>query len=97
MAIDKTLRPHEKLSRNKKPVLVCILDGWGENVAKDKYNAIHSADTPVTGDTCLHLTSVESYSAAHYRRDFSTRAMSLACSSATCECTETFQGCRVMC
>ena len=60
MAIDKTLKPHEKLSRNKKPVLVCILDGWGENVAKDKYNAIHSAETPVTGeymaprDICIH-------------------------------------------
>jgi len=49
MAIDKALKPHDNLSRNKKPVLVCILDGWGENVAKDKYNAIHSAETPVTG------------------------------------------------
>lgn len=62
MAIDKALKPHEKLSRNKKPVLVCILDGWGENVAKDKYNAIHSAETPVTGrnmsacDTLMHLS-----------------------------------------
>ena len=60
MAIDKTLKPHDKLSRNKKPVLVCILDGWGENVAKDKYNAIHSAETPVTGqytsppDSCIY-------------------------------------------
>ena len=49
MAIDKSLKPHDKISRNKKPVLVCILDGWGENVAKDKFNAIHSAETPVTG------------------------------------------------
>jgi hypothetical protein len=49
MAVDKTLKRHAKITRNKQPVLVCILDGWGENVAKDKYNAIHSAKTPVTG------------------------------------------------
>lgn len=49
MAIDKGLKPHDKIERSKQPVLVCILDGWGENVAKDKYNAIHSAETPVTG------------------------------------------------
>ena len=49
MAIDKALKPHDKISRNKKPVLVCILDGWGENIAKDRFNAIHSAKTPVTG------------------------------------------------
>ncbi|CAK0780495.1 Phosphoglucomutase-1 [Coccomyxa viridis] len=48
MATDKALKPHDKISRNKEPVLVCILDGWGENIAKDKFNAIHSAETPVT-------------------------------------------------
>ena len=30
----------------KKPVLVCILDGWGENEIKDQYNACHVAVTP---------------------------------------------------
>ena len=56
MAIDKSLKPHDKITRNKKPVLVCILDGWGENDAKDKYNAIHSAKTPVTGlPTASHI------------------------------------------
>ena len=30
----------------KKPVLVCILDGWGENDVKDEYNACHVANTP---------------------------------------------------
>ena len=30
----------------KKPVLVCILDGWGENDIKDEYNACHTARTP---------------------------------------------------
>jgi bisphosphoglycerate-independent phosphoglycerate mutase (AlkP superfamily) len=30
----------------KKPVLVCILDGWGENPIKDEYNACHVAATP---------------------------------------------------
>ena len=59
MATDKALKPHDKLSRNKKPVLVCILDGWGENVAKDKYNAIHSAETPVTGTVVVkHFSDV---------------------------------------
>ena len=30
-----------------KPVLVCILDGFGENEVKDQYNAVHSGKTPV--------------------------------------------------
>ena len=66
MAIDKALKPHDKISRNKKPVLVCILDGWGENVAKDKYNAIHSAETPVTGH---HLLSPCTSRCGHYIPD----------------------------
>lgn len=27
---------------------MCILDGWGENVNKDEWNAIHIAKTPTT-------------------------------------------------
>lgn len=30
----------------KKPVLVCILDGWGENPVTDQYNACHVAKSP---------------------------------------------------
>lgn len=48
MAYDKVLRPHSSIPADDKPVLVCILDGWGENVAKDKYNAVYSAETPTT-------------------------------------------------
>lgn len=29
-------------------MLVCILDGWGENKVKDEFNAVHVADTPTT-------------------------------------------------
>lgn len=35
---------------------VCILDGWGENVNQDQYNAVHVADTPTTD----HLKTVAS-------------------------------------
>eukprot|EP01060_Flectonema_neradi_P006185 TRINITY_DN1413_c5_g1_i1.p1 TRINITY_DN1413_c5_g1~~TRINITY_DN1413_c5_g1_i1.p1 ORF type:complete len:639 (+),score=131.99 TRINITY_DN1413_c5_g1_i1:75-1919(+) len=49
------LEPHATLSRTKKPVLVCILDGWGESTVKDEYNAVHSAKTP----TYDKLMSVE--------------------------------------
>jgi 2,3-bisphosphoglycerate-independent phosphoglycerate mutase len=48
MAPSKPLEPHATISRADKPVLVCILDGWGENEAKDKFNAIHVAQTPTT-------------------------------------------------
>ena len=33
---------------------MCILDGWGENVNKDEWNAIHIADTPVTDGLRKH-------------------------------------------
>ncbi len=33
---------------------VCILDGWGENVNKDEWNAIHIAETPVTDGLRKH-------------------------------------------
>ncbi|KAK9842452.1 hypothetical protein WJX81_000771 [Elliptochloris bilobata] len=42
------LAPHASLPKSEAPVLVCILDGWGENVVKDEYNAINVADTPTT-------------------------------------------------
>ncbi|BDA43229.1 2,3-bisphosphoglycerate-independent phosphoglycerate mutase [Coccomyxa sp. Obi] len=48
MPVDAQLKPHETIPQTDKPVLVCILDGWGENENKDKFNAIHSAETPVT-------------------------------------------------
>jgi len=42
-----TLKPHPTIPKATKPVVVCILDGWGENKIKDEYNAVHSAKTPV--------------------------------------------------
>ena len=43
------LHPHPTIPQ-KKPVLVCILDGWGENEYEDEHNAVHVAKTP-TMDT----------------------------------------------
>jgi 2,3-bisphosphoglycerate-independent phosphoglycerate mutase len=45
--ISLELVPHATIPKTDKPVLVCILDGWGENVL-DEYNAIAVADTPFT-------------------------------------------------
>jgi hypothetical protein len=39
------LAPHAAIPRGL-PVLVCILDGWGENAINDEYNACHAASTP---------------------------------------------------
>ena len=39
------LAPHPVIPK-KKPVLVCILDGWGENKIKDEYNACHVSKSP---------------------------------------------------
>eukprot|EP00192_Tetraselmis_astigmatica_P002898 CAMPEP_0117687604 /NCGR_PEP_ID=MMETSP0804-20121206/23238_1 /TAXON_ID=1074897 /ORGANISM="Tetraselmis astigmatica, Strain CCMP880" /LENGTH=555 /DNA_ID=CAMNT_0005499707 /DNA_START=25 /DNA_END=1692 /DNA_ORIENTATION=- len=45
---DMKLEPHSTIPKATAPVMVCILDGWGENKIKDDYNAVHSAATPVT-------------------------------------------------
>ena len=39
------LKPHGVIPTGL-PVLVCILDGWGENEVKDEFNATHAAATP---------------------------------------------------
>ena len=57
MAPNKELQPHPTIPKSDKPVLVCILDGWGENVAKDKFNAIHVANTPTTDALKVHMTT----------------------------------------
>ncbi|GAB4815974.1 hypothetical protein N2152v2_003020 [Parachlorella kessleri] len=44
--MDFTLQPSPNVDK-KSPLLVCILDGWGENIP-DEWNAIHVADTPTT-------------------------------------------------
>lgn len=42
------LQPHATIPKAPGPVMVCILDGWGENPIKDQYNAVYSAKTPFT-------------------------------------------------
>ena len=44
-SFDWALPPHAAIPRGL-PVLVCILDGWGENAVNDEYNACHAASTP---------------------------------------------------
>ena len=39
------LKPHHSIPKPDKPLLVIVLDGWGE-AEDDKYNAISRADTP---------------------------------------------------
>jgi len=53
------LLPHKTIPQ-KKPVLVCILDGWGENEYLDEYNAVHVAKTPT-------MDALKARGAAYYR------------------------------
>lgn len=42
------LHPHPRIPKpSHGPVLVCVLDGWGESKYEDEYNAIYKAQTPV--------------------------------------------------
>lgn len=41
-----TLKLHPTIERCAGPVLVCVLDGWGESQWNDQFNAIHMAHTP---------------------------------------------------
>ena len=43
---DYKLDAHESLSAPEGPVMVCILDGYGENQYKDEFNAVEQAKTP---------------------------------------------------
>jgi len=40
------LKSHNEIPKSPGPVLVCILDGYGENKYKDSFNAVHMAETP---------------------------------------------------
>lgn len=42
----KALAPHPTIPKPDGPVMVCILDGFGENEYKDEFNAVHVASTP---------------------------------------------------
>jgi hypothetical protein len=46
MVDDKQLKAHPTIPKPEGPVLVCILDGYGENQYKDEYNAVVQAETP---------------------------------------------------
>lgn len=43
---DHVLQPHPTIPLAETPVMVCILDGFGENEYKDGFNAVHTAETP---------------------------------------------------
>ena len=45
-ASDYPLKPHPTIPKAAGPVLVCILDGYGNN-KEDEYNAVYVAETPV--------------------------------------------------
>ena len=40
------LTPHPQIKRCAGPLLLIVLDGWGESKYHDKYNAIYEAHTP---------------------------------------------------
>lgn len=40
------LKAHPSIPRPDKPLLVVVLDGWGEGPHDDEFNAIRQADTP---------------------------------------------------
>lgn len=44
--MSRELEPHDTIPAPSGPVLVCIVDGFGENQYKDKYNAVFTAKTP---------------------------------------------------
>ncbi|PNW82060.1 hypothetical protein CHLRE_06g272050v5 [Chlamydomonas reinhardtii] len=46
MAHDYKLKAHPAIPAPEGPLLVCILDGFGENEYKDEFNAVHVAKTP---------------------------------------------------
>ncbi|GLC55262.1 Phosphoglucomutase-1 [Pleodorina starrii] len=46
MSFDYTLKPHATIPAPEGPLMVCILDGFGENEFKDAFNAVHVANTP---------------------------------------------------
>lgn len=52
-----TLKPHPNISRCSGPLLLIVLDGWGESKYEDEYNAIYQAHTPYMD--ALKLTAEE--------------------------------------
>ena len=69
---DFELKPHATISKPDAPVMVCILDGWGENKIQDEYNAICAANTPVMDS--LKATSPDLWRTVQVRRRYSVLA-----------------------
>jgi hypothetical protein len=59
VAPEWALAPHATIPRGL-PVLVCILDGWGENENNDEWNACHAASTP-------HVDKLRAVGASRWR------------------------------
>lgn len=45
MGVDWKLKPHPTIPQTDKPVLVVVIDGWGED-KDNEFNAVYRADTP---------------------------------------------------
>ena len=45
MGVDWKLKPHASIPETDKPVLVIVIDGWGEDKDND-FNAVYRAKTP---------------------------------------------------
>lgn len=45
MGVD-ALKEHEQLKKGEGPMMLCILDGFGENEYQDEFNAVLQAKTP---------------------------------------------------
>lgn len=51
-----SLKPHSHISRCSGPLLLIVLDGWGEGKYEDEYNAIFQAHTPTMDSLKLAAT-----------------------------------------
>ena len=45
MGVDFKLKPHSSIPQTDKPVLVVVIDGWGDD-KDDEFNAVSQAETP---------------------------------------------------
>ena len=72
------LHPHASITKGEGPLLVCILDGWGENTVCDEYNAVFVAETPTMDAIKEKGMRTELWSCVHVLLHFSL-SLSLLC------------------
>ena len=65
---DYVLEPCSWMPRCAGPLLICVLDGWGEGRYADQYNAIHVAHTPcmdgLKGGAPRHWRTIKAHGTA---------------------------------